>query len=274
MWWYVAAVAVAAASNYMSGQNTKSSYYSRARATREYGQTNARNTELAGLRTSQMQLMSSSFNAGMQWAVGGMEAKSIWDRATYNAMAVTYTSEYNAAMKDREAAEIWQRADLDMELLHLARERERGDITVAYAHNGIELDSMSTPAQALLDSQTSEELDKLIVRFNADSSAGKALDAAALSRWEGKTSRQQILWEGNVNSQITLMNAGVRRSSTLMQGSLDAAMSRWNAYTNADSLLYQAYYDASQQEAAGDAAAADGLFGGIGTIAGGILGKS
>jgi len=271
MWQFVALAAIAA-SQYMSGQNTKSSLYQRARQTREFGQFNAYSMERAGVLTSQMQTAVSGFNASMAWLGGNAEAKTLWDRAQYNAMVVSYAAEHNAALSEMEAADIWQKADLDIELLHQARAAERGDITVAYAHNGVELNTMDTPAQALLDSQVAEELDNLIVRFNADNAAQKALDAAATSRWEGKVARKQILWEGNENAKITLLNAGIRRATITTQGGMDAMMTRLNAYNRSDSILYQAYYDASSLEAQGDTAGANGLFGGISSFASGVIG--
>lgn len=251
-WGMVASGLVSGMLNIFSNFEQANKYSRMARERRKFGKINARNIWNAGVQHAAMIEDFGRWQSSMEWITGKYQADMILSRADYNMQISDYTSEYNAQLYEQEAQEIWNQLDLDIHWLQMARAAERGDITTSYAHAGVELNSMDTPGQTIMDSRTMEELDTMIVTNNAEIKAGKALDAAAMSRWEGRTVRQQILYEANIESMTTLMNSFSRASSIALQSFMDAQTTRFNAANRADSLLYDAYYDAfiyEQQEA-------------------------
>lgn len=243
-WGLVAAGFVTGAMSILSNAEQAGRYSAAARRRRDFAKFNARQIMAAGMKHAAMIDGFGRWQSTMEWMAGQFEADMIMSRAEYNMQISDYTSEYNAQLHEQEAQEIWNQLDLDLHWLHMARAAERGDITTSYAHAGVELNSMDTPGQTIMDSKTLEELDATIMTHNAETRAGKALDAAAMSRWEGRTIRQQIIYESGIEAATTLMNSFSRASSIALQSFMDAQMTRHNSANRADSLLYDAYYDA------------------------------
>lgn len=243
MWGLAAAAFVKGNMSILSNAEQGDRYSAMARQRKRFAHINARNVWQAGQRHAAMVEGLGRWQSAMEWLAGQYQADATMSRAEYNIVLSEYTSEYNAQLYEQEAQDIWNQLDLDLYHLRMARASERGDITTGYAHAGVELNSMDTPATTLMDSKTMEEMDATIISHNAEVKAGKALDAAAMSRWEGRTLRAQMVYEAQLEASTTLMNSYSRASSIALQSFMDAQMTRFNAGNRADSLLYDAYYD-------------------------------
>lgn len=230
-------------SAFSSAQSGSRAYSKSAKIRWDVASKNARSIIDAGLYSAKLQMGTGIMNATLNWQAALQSTDFAWDTALYNLEVMHYSNEHNARQLELEAQEIWTKADLDVEQLHMMRAAEQGDIWTSYAASGVELNTMETPGQTMMDSKLLEEMDATIVRHNADVQAGNVLDAASITRWEGRVAREQLIRETGINSALTMMNAYSRSTSMAMQAYMNSQMTIINSFNQADSVLYSAYYD-------------------------------
>lgn len=192
----------------------------------------------------------SDYNSVQQRLAGFANAKAITDIATlnaglimqaasfnntlqqqvdlYNADLQSFLGDYNASLLESEAQKVWEAMDLDLLQMNQVFERDLGSIKVGYGASGV-LMNQDSPLLAQIDAKTQFELDKMVVRYNADTNAQRLLDAAAQSRWEGNVAAASILFEGQMNSLANYGNAALNAAGIVAQANIDAGTTIYNS---------------------------------------------
>ena len=96
----------------------------------------------------------------------------------------------------------------------MERERERKTIEANQAASGT-LMGVGSNAQVLIDQKTQEELDKFIVKHNADIQASRIQNAKAQNLWLGEMEMLKIGYEGQVSAGVAQANANLQAMGTL-----------------------------------------------------------
>lgn len=253
-YWLLAAAAVSLLSSYSSDQKNAASTLRQAKANSDAllktGKYNAASIMALG-----------QLNMAMNLGMGNIETSIIRKKAEYNAGLRSMIGDYNATLLEDEARLVWEKADLDVEQLEEQYSVAEGKMQVGFGASGVIM-NQDSPQDAIIDLRTSKALDTLIVRHGADIEAGKILDSAARSRWEGNLAAHQIITEGKldifgtygsrylnavgagaqaaINANSTMYNAEVSSWQTLTSGQISSTNQQNQATSNLVSGLFSA----------------------------------
>lgn len=239
-----------------------------AKVNRQYAEYNARVTREAGMYNASAIMAMAGANAQMSMAAARFNVGIQGQVDQYNAQLKSFLGNYNAGLLEAEVAEVWESMDLDLLQMGQQFSRELGQQKVAYGASGVMM-NQDSPLVAEIDANTQHELDVMIVRHGADKQAKKLLDAAARSRWEGNMEAASIMFEGRMNSAMTMGNAALASAGALVQGNIDSQMTMYNSNVNANQILARGESDYQTYKSQDRQALTSGLFG-----AATVLGKS
>jgi len=227
------------------------------------GQYNAAHTIAIGNYNASVIGATAVVNASLTAAGAVLGAQATTMVSMYNANLKLMMSNYNASLLEDEAELVWQAAELDVFQHRKAMEVVEGSARAAYGASGVLVDvATDTPSQALLDIETERELDVFIMRHNADIQAGKLLDAAAHTRWEGEQFAKQILFEGFTSSNLQMGQAMLGVVGELAGAGLRQNQIQWTSQMEANRIMTEAYYGAQNFKASGDQSLINGLLDG------------
>jgi hypothetical protein len=176
----------------------------------------------------------SMYNAELAMLQGKLEASKQLSTAYFNADLIQQTTEYNNNLLDNELTLLWDKVDLDINLLGQQRAVERGEIRAAQSASGVVMDYGSY-ADVMVDSKTQQALDEFIVRHNADVTASKIENTKAQNAWKGAMEAIKVSWEGEKAATISMANSQLQAQSILFGGAMNymsgsqSAMNKWNS---------------------------------------------
>jgi hypothetical protein len=176
----------------------------------------------------------SMYNAGLSLLQGEVEASRELSTAYFNANLIQATTEYNNNLLDNELALLWDKVELDINLLGQQRARERGEIRAVQSASGVVMDYGSY-ADIMVDSRTQQALDEFIVRHNADVTASKIENTKAQNAWKGTMEAIKVAWEGEKAATISRTNSQLQAQSIMFSGAMNymsgsqTAMNKWNS---------------------------------------------
>jgi hypothetical protein len=189
------------------------------------------NQSMSNLAT---QSVVSMYNAELALLQGELEASRQLSTAYYNAEVIQQTTEYNNNLLDNELAILWDKVDLDINLLGQQRAVERGEIRAAQSASGVVMDYGSY-ADVMIDSKTQQALDEFIVRHNADVTASKIENTKAQNEWKGAMEAMRVAWEGEKAAMISMTNSQLQAQSIMIGATMNymsgsqSAMNKWNS---------------------------------------------
>lgn len=222
---------------------------------------------LEGYRVSMSNIDSAVSLASMNAALmlGMQETKSTLIRKTaaFNADMIRATSQYNDLLFEEEVADVYEALELDQEMLHLQRARERGAIEASQSASGT-LMGVDSNADVIIDQMTMEALDSFIIQRNADKKAKEILNARARSAWEGEMTAQKIIWEGDVEAMSSGLNARAQAAGSLIEAGITANANRMSAKYQLNSGLLSGQNTFSANQTQINNSFAQGMFGAVG----------
>lgn len=251
--------AFSAVSHIAGGQQAKRQGYANAESIRNATAYNSAVTEMASEYSASAIEQTAIFNVMAGTILATRESEAITMVANYNGQLRLQTAEHNATLLVEEAELAWVAAGLDEMLFEQQAQKTLGAIQTGYAKNGLMLDT-GTTLNTLIDARTQFNLEKHIIRFNADIKAKKLLDKAAVSMWEGRAEANAIVYEGIIASEMTEFRQGVTNVINIGQSTFDAAMTRFQGRLEADGIRWEGEWLAMQAESGADAAFVTGLF--------------
>ncbi|MGD9156922.1 MAG: hypothetical protein PVG39_00820 [Desulfobacteraceae bacterium] len=199
-------------------------------------------------------------NAMISLGLGEMEYELIMEKAKFNAKVSSMIGDYNAHLLEDEARLIWNQADLDEERLEEEYARAEGHMQVGFGASGVIMDQDS-PLEAIIGLRTQGAMDKFILRHNADIKAGKVLDAAARSRWEGNFAAQQMIIEGQLNAFNSYANRYLSAAGSIAQANISAKATAYNYSVQAWQALNNGLVQYSNAKNSAQASLLSGLLG-------------
>lgn len=254
-YWLLAAAAVSLLSNYSSSQSD-------AATTRKNAAANASALLKAGKVNADSIMALGQMNMQIGLGLGRMESDLIQMKSKYNAGIKSMIGEYNAILLEEDARLVWEKADLDISQIEDRYAEAEGKLQVGFGASGVIMNQDSA-LDAVIDLRTKKALDSFIVSRGADIEAGKILDAAARSTWEGNLAAQQIIMEGKlgsfgaygsrylnaigagvqavINANSTIYNSEVAAWQTLTTGQASSTNQQNQATSNLISGLFSAY---------------------------------
>lgn len=190
-------------------------------------------------------------------------------RTAYNAGVTRNMADYNAHLLEDEAANVYDSLGLDLFQFDEMMNDLKGKTRLGYAAAGVRLDSPGdTPELDLLDLSVEGELDKLIMRRNADTQAKYFLDQAAKGQYEANQAVNQMIFEGGIqqaqnNTQTALSIVGRTASAAGQARSIV-----YDAQSRSQSLLATGGFQSSQYRRQGQQALVSGFINGATTYYG------
>jgi len=197
-------------------------------------------------------MMLSEFNALMAAQTGKLNASLIASDTQYNIDLLGATTEYNNNLLEEELQLVWESADLDIKLLGMQRAIERGQIESFQSASGVQM-GVGSLADTIVDQKTQEELDKFIIRHNADIKANQIENAIAQNTWKGTMAMIQTSFEGKKAIASTLFNSKLQAQSIMASGMMDymaGSQSANNQFNSSMIGLDNSQYAYSQQNTA------------------------
>lgn len=156
--------------------------------------------------------------------------------AEHNARLREFTSEYDARLLENEVKTIYDALELDEYLFDQQIDQLVGKSKVQYAHNGWAIDS-GTALGYRVDQRTQAELEKFVMRYNADVSANRIMNEAAITRWNGFAEAQTIRFEAKANSKLSILNQMFSNVQTMGQATYDSFTTMMNANLQAQGII-------------------------------------
>lgn len=243
--------------------------YSNANAVYANGMHNYNSSLAAGQYNAEVLRATGNLNARLSLLGGEAVASASEGLAEYNAELRRMIGDYNASLLEQDAELIWDAADLDIYQYDRQQRSVRGTTRAAYGASGVRLDEPTdTPSQVLLDMETEAELEKLIIKYNADVQASRVLNAASLSRWQGEAEARQILFEGFSTANLSRLQGALGAAGELASTELAAQNVLWSSSAEAGNILREATFARDQYRQSGRQAFMDGLFTGMTFYAG------
>ena len=221
---------------------------------------NSRNYLESGIRNAYAITAATAANNKLTAAMSILKSNNDWQAVEYNANLKMIVGDYKAQLLEAEATHLAESANLDIEQLRQNQARATGKILTAYGASGAEINATDSVATAIIDSETQYELDKLVVRHGADIQIAKVRDEAAMSRWDGLMSAQQIIYNGAKDSMNTLISGASSIIGQTMQGTIDSNMAYQNAWIGAVNIANGGVADSSNMSVRATSAFANGLF--------------
>lgn len=233
-----------------------------AKMIRALGSANAGLVMSGGKYNAALAMMGGEYNAALAMMEADVNNQFIRSVANYNSLMQTAIASHNASLLEAEVDNVWEAADLDLTQLEQQRARTAGTAEAYFSASGVVM-GQDSAADVVADINTQFELDKTIVRHNAEMEANRFLNEAAKSRFQGGLEARRILWEGQmatfqntananlraagyrVNAGIeaggAMVNAGIQAGGILGQSMLDAATTRYNANVSAYNTRSEGY---------------------------------
>lgn len=176
----------------------------------------------------------------------------------YNVDLIRETALYNDSLFEDELTKLWNSVGLDIELLEFQRARERGSIIAAQGASGTVI-AEGTNEAVIVDQMYQENLDKMVIRYNADVSAGQISNARAQSAWEAEATARKMEYEGVLDATVTRVNANMAAIGARTQNEvqLDTGVISMN------SRFQSAMHGASAQHATNQTQLSNGLVNGL-----------
>jgi hypothetical protein len=250
------------------GYDQLNTAYDNAAAVRVTGQYNAQHAVQVARYNASVARTVATANAGLALMGATASSQATTAITDYNARLQRAVSEYNASLLEDDAELIWQASELDVFQFERAAQVMRGAARAAYGASGVVLDiSTDTPSQVMLDMETEAALEVAIMRHNADIQAGRLLNAAAQSRWEGQVMANKILYEGYTSASLTMLQGAMGAAAELGLGYIQANQIEWQGARQAENILRNAWWGSEQYKQQGQQQLVDGLFRGLGYYA-------
>lgn len=258
-WWeYIPAVISAVGSITSASSGKKQNQYQR--------DINTYNT-IEGYRVSMANIDSAvslaSMNAALMLGLQDQKSTLIRKTASFNADMIRATTQYNDLLFEQELSDLYETNELDQEVLHLQRARERGAIEASQSASGT-LMGQDSNADVIMDQMTMEALDSFILQRNADKKAKEILNARARSSWEGEMAARKILWEGEVEAMSSTLSTRAQAAGSLIEAGITAGANRTSAKYQLDSGLLSGQNTFSSNQTQLDNSFAQGMFGAVG----------
>lgn len=162
------------------------------------------NTEMASIA---MQVALGLANAKMAAKEGEFRAAMILADSAFNQTIRRATTEYNDLLIEDEIRQTWDAAELDVNLLRMARAQERGEIEAQQSASGTVMGEGSN-AEVLINQKTQEQLEAFIIMHQADRVVTDLQNTRAQNLWQGEVDLRKIIWEGKLNAMSALAGAG------------------------------------------------------------------
>jgi hypothetical protein len=270
-WLAAAGIGVSVATSMFGAKQSSDANRANAQSSVKSAKYNAEQELMGGIYNANMVTASARANNMLEDAAAKIGARDTLDIAGYNANLRQLVGDYNASILESEATLIHQAAGVDVELVNQDVSRRRGDIIASYGASGVQINDTDSVADALVDAQSTAELNKFIIRHGADLQATKLLNEATRSRWDGATAAQQIMYEGNMAAQATLISSGVKQASNTIQGSINSMTIYDNAVRSAASISQGGAALASKYNQQASSAMADGYFKAGAAITSGLI---
>lgn len=257
----VAGAVIGGISGFLSGDDG-----SAAKRAKEQAERNAKAAVSSGYANAVAQLKMSALSSEMSLGSTAMNLQISGGVDVYNASLQDFLGEYNAGLLEEEAATTWRAADLSIEQMQQEHDRANGIMRTQYGASGVLLDQDSALI-ADIDARTQQEMDVMIVRYNADQQAKKFLDAAAKSRWDGDMAAETIMFEGKMNRLAAVSNVTLATSGAYFQTKMNADMTYYNATLQGNQIYEGGNQAYANWEASDNQALVSGLFSAASTAA-------
>lgn len=259
MAWQLAVMAVAAIGNALISNSA--SRRSR-RAQEEAAAFNAMQARLVGESNANAIMAAGALNAQMSLASGALAAQGAMHTSLLNAQMQSILGDYNARLIEADERLIWEALDLDITQMEKAFAQEQGRRRVAYGASGVILDQDS-PFAAQIDAATESEMEKFVIKRNADLQSKRLLDAAARSRWEGNMAASQLVMEGRMSSVGTISQARLSAAGSMAQAGINAMATRYNVGADAAGITQGAAATSASMRSQEQSNLATGIFNGV-----------
>ena len=242
-----------AAYSQISGQNA-------AATQREYAKVNSANLLSASYYNNLQATDLAGFSAQLAMTAASVTNEITSAVAERNAEAILMAAAKNTELLEREAEYVYQQADLNIFQREQQGARTVGSITAAYGASGAQLNiAGDAPMAGIINTKVQNELDTFIIRHGANIQAGKLLDAAATSEWEGQQAANTMLFEAYAQSIRTTAGTQLSVLGSMMQTQLGTQAGFYNATIDAMNVASGGAFAASQASQAGT----QGMFSGL-----------
>lgn len=263
----IAAAVIAAASAIYGGVSASNANTRNKKAAEDAAFYTAKNAYETGIRNSRAIIASITAKNAMTAAITEFNVDQNWDVALYNSDIKMLVGDYNAKVKEQEAFDIWEAANLDIQQLDMQGKRTKGDVLAAYGASGAQINDTDSVKDALVNTETAIEMDKMVVRYGADMRAKYVRNEAARSRWDGYMAASQIIYEASQRNMGMIVGNSFNMLGNAIQGSMDATMTYDNAIRGASSAFAGGQIAGAEYGARANSAMVSGLFSAAGSLA-------
>ena len=230
-------------------------------AARAWGEYNAAQARKYADFNARSILAVADLNSQMVGLEASMNSTITTEIAKYNAAIRVQAAEYNAQLLEKEAELVWQQQELDQMIWQRESERTMKQTRAKFGSAGIEV-NVGSPVDYMVDQATQAKLESFVIRHNADIQMGKLLDAAALGRWEGEQEAAALIYQAQLENLSLTTTASMQMNAINVQGAYDAIMARYSGEMQANEILFNAEWQASEYRAAATNSLLGGLFSG------------
>lgn len=225
MGWWMAIPAVIGVVSSISQANSASAQNKNQAAWNRYNAEAGYNTAMANIA---MQMALGMANAQMAANEGRLQAAMILADSEFNQRIRRATIAYNDLLIEDEIKQTWDAAELDVELLRMARAQERGEIEAQQSASGTVMGEGSN-AEVLINQKTQEELETFIIMHQADRVVTDLQNTRAQNLWQGEVDLRRIIWEGKLGAMGASFSSGSRASSIAASTLVGAAVDQLSA---------------------------------------------
>lgn len=225
---------------------------------RAAGAYNAAQSRATGKVNAENAKTLSEYNAKNVIADGDRDAQLVRTIADFNSDMQVNLNDFNNHLLDQDIGLLWEELDLDLRQYSMEAVEALNKSQLKYMASGTLLGKGDSLDQALIDEKTKFDVDKLIMRNNADISMRKLQDSQAKGNYETDLAVSELQFNGEVNAFKTLTSAESRAKQITMQGDIDSANASWEGETGAANAVYSGDLDAFSATQQGNSALING----------------
>lgn len=217
MWWVAAGMAISAASQYLGAQGAKANIKNQ-KAWADY---NAQVQYGVDVNNIKAQTQITQLNSSLLLAANTASNDANTALIEYNGTIIEQTALYNDLLYEEDLANMWSQAGLDIQLIGMQRQRERGEIEAQQSSSGTVM-GVGSNADVIIDQMTQESLDKFIVKTGANIQAANINNARVQSLYKADQEIRKITFEGRVQNNTSTVNASLQSMAMLAQNEISS----------------------------------------------------
>lgn len=203
---------------------------------------NAIETRRFGQRQANMTALTALYNAKLFKTQAENKTAANLQVAKYNVNMLHQAANMNSMLYEAEINSVYESAELDTNVLHVAAEKARGTIEAQQSASGVIMNQDSA-ADTIIQQKKDEALEKLVIKLNAGTKAKQLMNASAMGQWEAAVTGQKLIYEAKMSGLTDMFNASLQSGAAIFNGQ-NAALSTMQS---ADNRALEGLFTAAQQ---------------------------